>query len=44
MRTIGFGAMHRDLNASGLILPQGALGPTAILPAIETAGFLAEIL
>ena len=44
VRTIGLGAMHNDLNASGSILPQGALGAPAIPPAIEIAGFLAEVL
>jgi hypothetical protein len=44
VRTIGLGAMHSDLNASSLILPQGALHAPAIPTAIEIADFLAEVL
>ena len=44
VRTIGLGAIHSDLNASGLILPQGAQSAPAMPTAIEIAGFLAEVL
>ena len=44
VRTIGLGAMHSDLNASGLILPQSALRANAIPPATEVRGFLARVL